>query len=356
MGSPLEDNTIIPHYLTVRFTGGQAQDPGTHTNVPMRYGEVREIIYADDPRSRSKKYTEYRVEIEHRDGDGPGVRTIYPNCRVGRLFGGAADFFRYTLRANPKARRRADGAFGIGSKVMVVCLNGDITNSVIVGGLDDENTAAELRQDGHNLVGRFNGIEVDINDAGELTLTFAGATQEDGTLRQGVDAAAGGTQLTFDKSGGLLVKHNNQTLYLDHQNQSWALHADQAVTVTGEQSLDLKTQKTATITAANTKIGGDDASEALVKGTTYRGDQSVMNQKVVQQLEVVAESLTALGAILQASASMLSSNKPIPAGGALTAANPVLLLAAGALQSAVAAISDFEGQRARHLSEKNTTD
>lgn len=176
---------IIPSHL--RYPG----EPGVGgssflSNVQLRPGEVQEAIYPQDPRNRSKRFIEYSVYVQHRE-NGTAVTKIYPNCILMNSFGGFADQLTYTLRAEANAdtqnSAKQSGEPGKGSKVLVLCLNGETHSAIIVGGLRDASRDSDPKSDkdqGHHLHFAFNGVIFDIDKDGQLTLQVTGATDAEG--------------------------------------------------------------------------------------------------------------------------------------------------------------------------------
>lgn len=102
MAQILDDNTVVPSFQGLQPRGA-ARDTGNLNNLALRMGEVKDIVYSDDTRSITKKFTEYTVEVQHRDNRAAGTTTLYRGCLVSNLFGGAADSFRYTLRKDDQS-------------------------------------------------------------------------------------------------------------------------------------------------------------------------------------------------------------------------------------------------------------
>ena len=70
MAFEFKNRMVIPSYLGSREMG-KIQDLGSFSTFQLMQGEVKEIIYPDSKKSVSKKYIEYRVDVEYRDGEGP---------------------------------------------------------------------------------------------------------------------------------------------------------------------------------------------------------------------------------------------------------------------------------------------
>jgi hypothetical protein len=369
----LADNTVIPSYLGMR-SRGRPGDNGSQNNLALRMGEVKELVYPDNPRNISKRFIEYRVEVQHSDGNGPGVGAIYEGCILANPLGGMADRSSFTLRADEAAQASPDG-IGTGSKVLLLCVNGQTTQAVIISGVRDttqDQTTVESKADGHNLFWEFNGIGFKVNKDGEATVSFRGATKTDGTL---AGADNGPTTVQFLKNGNLEIrtKDSNQSIVIDNEHKKVAFNFDSEWTVnvngSGSQTYgkDWKATAGTTITLAATGAialtsstgtmalscaGGlsltsaglsiGKATDAMIKGSTFRAHQSAMHQHLMAQLQALSAALAAAGTALAAS--------QFPSAGTQ------LGLAATAAASMTTAIGQFEGQAHEILSTVNKAD
>ncbi len=248
---------VIPSFLSDGSGSGDHYDGDAFNNVRLRMGEVQEIIYPNDPRSLSKRIIEFDVLVQHLS-NGTAVAKIYKYCTVSNLFGGIADKVHYTLRpdkgaATTNSTRRAGP--GIGSKVLILCISGSHYNAKIIGGVDDTEDAADPNE-GHFYHARFNGIDLAINNDGELTLTYQGAMKADATPAEGVDSNAVGTTVKIQKSGNFVVSDGSgkNTITLDHS--------------TGKISITSENQ--VVVDSAKVSLGSAGASEPAVKGNAWK--------------------------------------------------------------------------------------
>ncbi len=195
---------VIPHFYGAR----PMEDDGDGlSNVRLRVGEVQAVFGPKHPLNVSKKRNEYQVHVTHR-ANRTIVTKLYEHCFLSDAFGSFADFIRFTLRADPSARRNPVKP-GVGAKVLILCINGESQNPVILSGIPDAAREGDPdptdEEDGHHLQAVFNGVEFDINKDGELLITYGGATNADATLAEGVDKDAVGTFITLKKDGSVLV-------------------------------------------------------------------------------------------------------------------------------------------------------
>lgn len=381
MANILEDNSVIPSYMGSMAQGDSYGDPGTMTNLSFKTGEVREIIYPDDKRNVNQRFIEYIVEVQEKDGSGPGTSTRYAGCVVSNLFGSVADILRFTYRADKKDQPTEDG-IGVGAKVAMLCVNGDTTKAVIIGGFRDTGTdtsgdlpqGKDLKDDGHNLFFEFNGIQISINKDGELQVRYRGATKVDATLSDDADADAEGSTIIFTKEGGIkaYTKDEAQFVHIDHKNkkldiladEQWhvkvnkklAFEAGDEITVKGDKTCTIEMSDKVFIKSAGVHVGG--ASEDWMMGSTFRQQQQTLHNTMLGQLNTLSGLISTAATSLQAA----SVAQKVPVAGAIAASVPLQLAAtaltsAGPIFSALAsAITSFEAQAATYLSKKNKND
>jgi hypothetical protein len=278
-------------------------------NLPLRYGEVKEVIYPTDQRSQSKKFLEYRVRVVQRNGSSASSPTDYRNCYVASLFGGVADKFQYTLR--PATHLYPDNGrtdLRDGSRVLLLCINGETNNAFIVAAIPNEQGEGDSQEDGHNLQFEFNGLNANINKDGEFVVTHKGATDIKGNL---VDAGAPtGGYFKFKKDGTFLIYPKE-----------------------------------------GVRIG--EATDFFILGSTYRDAESQMHQSVTDALDQAASILNQAGAslIVAAGAAVYSTAAP-----QIGSAGTRIVVASTFLRAARAAILSFEQGADSYLSTRNKSD
>jgi hypothetical protein len=349
----LPDNSIIPSYLSLVSTL-RVEDDGQFTNLALRYGEVDEIIYPNDKRSLSQKVVEYNVKVQHYDhNNGTSITKMYPHCVVATLFGGKADKFRYTLRAAKSGKKKPDETgLGQGSKVILLCLNGEQNQPIILSGIwdqtDDSEEKAKAKDLGHHLYWRFNGISAFINDDGELVVTYNGKQDVDGTLNSDVKEEQVGTRIQLLKNGnvGIRTKDDKQYIVINHEDGEIQQLADK------EWHLNVSNGKTI-IKSKGVELG--DATDKMVLGTTYRKAEDAMLDDIQSACTGLLQKIATCGAALQAGALALTTSA--------AAASPSFDLAAKTflqtiqdVQKISKAIITFKGKANTYLSDINLLD
>ncbi len=210
---------IIPSFYN---TDGYEGGGGAFENTTLRPGEIQEILYPDDPRNLSKRFIEYRVYVQHRE-NGTAVVKMYENCMLLNSLGGRVDKLTYTLRADSSSSKSASSEkvnSGLGSKVLLLCVNGETSNAVIIGGLRDDKDDKDSKDAGHNLHFSFNGVECTIDKEGQLTLQVSGPTDAEGNANGSgglpstvkvekdgtISASTGGASISIGGSGAITIK------------------------------------------------------------------------------------------------------------------------------------------------------
>jgi hypothetical protein len=383
------DGTVIPSYLGVR-PRGEAEDTGAFTNATLRLGEVLKRHNPGSDKSLTRKFYEYEVEVQHRDGSGPAVNCTYTNCLVANLFGNGADLCRYTLRLHTQ-RETQNEDIGTGAKVLLLCLNGENAKAYIIGGIRDVETDStkDDPQDGHNYFWEFNGIRQTVDDDGQYTMLFRGATAVNGAPAHDATAdndssdANAGTQFIFDKGGGIsLLSGSDGTtdsfgvpgsirLVMDAKAHELSLVSGGTSLIQAHEDIDVKTDANVVVTADKIKLGSKDAAEALVLGTTYRQEQRGMHNNMMSTLTAVSTTIRQLAvshnavgaALVSAGTAMLAGpTGNIVAAPFITLASTQMMAMGVSLQTMAqqmdqikSFINSFESNDSDFLSDHHTT-
>jgi hypothetical protein len=237
---------IVPSFLMVPGEQG-AYDGSFLNNIRLRIGEVQEIVYPSDKKSRSKKFIEYRVFVQHRE-NGTATTKMYENCVLSNLFGGFADQLHYTLRTDKSAGQKNGGKQpgmpGKGAKVLLLCVNGETHSPIIIGGLREVETDSDPKDGstGHNLFFEFNGVNIVIDKDGQLVLTVKGATKADGKPADGVATDRLPSTVKVEKDGKITASTK------DGKN-SVVIEQSGKITITSEKEFNVVCNGKAKITA-----------------------------------------------------------------------------------------------------------
>lgn len=375
MGQRQPDGTMIPAHLA-STSMGEAEDIGMLSDMTLRLGEVVEIIYPDNAKSKTGRFIEYTVDCFSRESGSIGTKVRYEGVLLSNLFGNGADIFKFTLRLSNK-KENEDGTVGLGAKVLILCQNGESASSFIIGGVRDTSTetTSDSKDDGHHLLWKFNGIGVNINKDGELALTFGGATDVDGKLSEGVDKNNAGAGITLKKDGSLEIQDaaTLQKIQIVHPDGKIHIEASKLLeTVASDGTTIDSANGLVKITSKGTKIGGDAAVDALVMGTTYRSKEIDLHTTMLASLTKMA---TLLGTVATLNSTIgitlvgIGVSFAAPIVGPVVAAPQVGIAAvtffamstavsslAAEVANIIQAIAKFEAGASSYLSKKNTTD
>jgi len=277
-----------------------------------------------------------------------------------------ADVLKYTLRPNPANSTPTPGKLGTGSKVTILCVNGDRQQAVIIGGILDgqndptpDNAAA-----GHHLEFEFNGLSADIADDGSLVVTFNGKTDADGSLDDSADEDAQGSTIAMTADGNITVSSP------DMMNQVVWDFANNQLTVTGDQNLNLNCNGPINLVGSSVKIGA--GNNAMMLASNYRFNDTLMNQTLFSLATSLASICAAAGASVTTGGGLVTAASPLliipvvgtmlasipftAAGAAFTAAGGTLTSAGPVFAAWGAALQAFEAQSSTYLSGKNFND
>lgn len=358
---------VVPSYLGSRMMGENVEATTQGHAVNLMLGEIKEIIPPDSPHSLSKKYLEYNVDVQWREGMGPTSIVKFTNCLLINTFGAVADKLDYTLRVDQK-KPTGKNVTTKGAKVLVLCLNGSANTAYIIGGIR-EDKGGDVNE--HALSFEFNGVQVDISSEGELQIRHRGPTTIEGELQNPTDLLTEGSTIVFDKDGGieLATKDKSQYVFLNNKDKKIDILADDQwhVKVNGQLSFEtgkdisIKTASTCELDAAgkvsiqSAGVNVGLATEAWMMGTSYRAQEGIMHTAMSSTLASLAGLVTAAAGNLQAASAALkisasAASAPMQAAAtALTTAGPLF----GVMASAIIA---FESQAIRYLSLKNKND
>jgi len=319
---------VIPSFLGRR--SNEYYDGDMFDNIRLRAGEVQEIVYPDDERNLSGRFTEYRVLVQHR-ANGTAVTKMYDHCLLANFLGGLADKVHYTLRPEPSDADSQKNGVGKGSKVLLLCVNGESDNAVILSGMrdgaDQTDAQSKAKDLGHHFYFNFNGISFFVDKDGQAVFTYNGKTDIDGKTNSDVDSKAVGTTLKFTNDG------NAQFADKDAKNALTIDHANKKVTIAREEKFEI-----------------GNANEAFVLGTTYRKAEHKLNNKLKDQLDTLNQQLIQVTRALQTCKTLPT----IISGLALAAT--AIQQCAQAVSQMKSAISDFESDDSKYISTKNFGD
>lgn len=334
MSQILDDGSVVPSYL--RVSSSQDEISGWRYalhDVSLRVGRVVAQYPPDDPNNRNKKYIEYDVEVQHADGAGGFATITYPRAQIASLFGGIADRMQWTPRI---VNFDVSKQIGDSSRVLLLCLNGNSRAVFIIGGLPHPDV--KTKQDPslkHNLDWEFNGLNMLINNDGEMILTHKGATDSSGKI---IDETGAYSSIMFSKDGEIILGYtvdteNKPSFILDKQNDKILSYSKSHTELTADDKFLINTK--------NGFIVNPDGilPQAFLKATLYRQQQQLLHTSLQTLLTTATGFASTAGvALTGASAAIVTSGIAAApflatAGAALTALGPIFTSMQVAIQS-----------------------
>lgn len=250
----MNHSDIIPSIYSTREVG---KSRGMYvgqmwSNEMFRSGEVIRKVDPGSQDSRSKLFYEYDVLVSHYENEAFTTK-IYRNCFLINSLAGLADKSHFTLRPSDSANPAVPGN---GSKVLLLCLDGNETQAFILGGIQAE-ADPDDESKGHNYYWEFNGAVFEVNDDGSWSITNNGKTNIKGEADQNRNNDGSGTKVTVEANGNFTIQTpNGQSIVLDNTSNTITINSDSQITIKTTQ---------ATIDANQISLGSQ-ASSPYVKG------------------------------------------------------------------------------------------
>lgn len=252
MNNFLRNGAVLPHGLLGDDAGAEKNGfKKSYQNNALKMGVVIETYPTSDTKNKSKLAIEYDVMVMEQHEDRGATTMLYRNCFSAEGLGSVADFFEQTLRKKKKQTSKGPGLNTKGQNgavVLLLCLDGMADKGIIIGALTHPDRKTTLTDEGPRLEGEFNGVNVKVESDGSCTLTFKGATDNDGQV---TDSSQGNTTVKIEKDGSYQVDHKTITDRLDKNGKA---------TRTADDDISNITKKNFVISAqqnANIDLGQD---------------------------------------------------------------------------------------------------
>ncbi len=204
---------IVPSYVRLFESNGTSGYTRGLNEVTFRFGQVIAQYAPDTDGNFNKRFWEYDVSVQHVSEGGAQTQIVYPRCQMASLFGGVADHIEWTPRLSLNAGGSTQGKPGLNSIVALLCLNSNVRQALIVGGLKHPGLPQEKSNLGHHLVFEFNGIKIDVNKDGEFNFLRRGPTDANGDPISEDDKNANASA-AFLKGGSLVLANGTKTQFL----------------------------------------------------------------------------------------------------------------------------------------------
>jgi hypothetical protein len=318
-------------------------------NTALRCGTVIETIEIDNPNNISRRTPEYTVMVVEQDKEGGANSSVYKNCVVAESFGAIGDFFEKKLRCTTKAKDTTksgslNSKANDGSIVLLLCLNGNAETGIIIASLSHPQRKTTLTpKAGKHLEGEFNGVNWQVNDAGELIVTFKSATDNKGVP---IDPKIGNSFFKIDKSGSMQLndfsvdktkEKANDYILIDKPNQSIEIGANKNISISAKENLNLSSTKNTNLSCADLVANISGAAGLNVGKDMNLLITGALNSKA-KSLDITVDTI----AQITAKTLQLKGESTTIEGSTVTVKSPKITLGDGATP-AVTSLTQFLG-------------
>jgi len=319
----LDNGTVLPAGLLGHDEeSSMAGFNKTYKNFALRMGIVVSSIPVSNPNNQSKLCNEYDVLVFEQQEDQGSSIIRYKNCLSAEGLGSIADFFEKSLRV--QTRKPKNGSIDTkdqnGAIVILLALDGVSEKAIILGSVTHPDRKTTIKSDAPHLEGEYNGVHVVVNEDGSTTLTFKGATDNEGKI---IDSSQGPTEITIEKDGSYQVKHKTINQRLD-KNGKASLTADDDISnttkknynVTATENISLKSTKDTNIACDKLVAAAQGSATLTMQALSIEAKANIDIKG--QQLQVEAQAMAMI------KAPMITLDGLVALGGA--GGQPVLLL------------------------------
>ena len=265
MSNFLNNGAVLPNGLLDYSSDGM--DEGfnrTYRNTAMRLGVIVACYPTTDKRNKTKLAPEYDVVVIEQNEDKGSTTSLYRNCLSAQGLGGIADFFEVTYRKQVTKKYKSDAVRlneQNGSLVLVLCLDNASEKGMIIGGFPHPDRKTTLKDDKPHMEGEYNGINLKVESDGSTTVTFKGATDNDGKL---LDEKSTPTTIKIEKDGSYQVEHKTIKQRFDKKGKA-DLTADDDISNTTKKNFNVTA--TENVNTTSTKNTSMKMAEFLLKAS-----------------------------------------------------------------------------------------
>lgn len=246
-------------------TGKDQQAKGTK----IVQGQIKRVHYVDDRTNKSKQFVEYDIIIRESSGNS----STYQNVPYMGDISSGNDSSETVLEPSDFAYQGKLDDTNVpknknGTLVYVAFLDGNLDKPFILGGSLHFRQSPATRADGIRKKGEFRGLQWEINNLGELTITYNGNRKPDGTLER---SDTGPTQIKVDKDGVFTLTDNQgQKIEMNRTTKTITLSNGTTVTFDGTgDKIRLEAAGGGTLDLTDGKVAlGTSAVEVLDKLST----------------------------------------------------------------------------------------
>ena len=282
----------------------------SYQNSSLRIGVITNVYPKGDPKNITDLANEYDVIVFEQNEKQSATPITYKNCLSSEGLGSIADFFEKTLRVQKKEGKSVDTKNQNGAIVLILCLNGVSDKGIIIGSVIHPDRKTTLTDEGPRLEGEFNGVNIKVEKDGSTSLTFKGATDNDGKV---IDSSQGNTEMKIEKDGSFQVAHKGVTQRLEKggvasltaednisntTKKTFSVTAIEDITLEATKNMSIKAQDMVAKITGSASLECDSGTvksdgEYGIKASTIKAEaQSMVNIKAPS---IVIEGLVALG-------------------------------------------------------------
>lgn len=264
------------------------------SDVTLKVGVIIKKYDIGDDNNISQAFPEYDVLAVSQEKDMGTASIIYKRCQVLQNFGGIGDFFEAKLRQPDKdplkPKENEDPKEENGSIVLLLCLHGNQDTGIILGALQHPKRKTTLTKDkGNHLEGEYNGVNWQINDDGELTLTYKSKTDNDGKPQ---DESAGGTFVKISKDGSVEINDGeSESIKIDKPGKNISTKAENDISSDSGAATNITAGAAVNITAgadliakaegmANIEAGSMITIKAAASATIEASSTTIKSQSI----------------------------------------------------------------------------
>ena len=267
MSNQLKNGTVLPSGLLGHNPNAiAAAFNKTYKSTALRVGVVIDSYVVGSPKNLSGLATEYDVSCMEQNENRGTTTTTYKNCMLASGLGSIADFFEKTLRVREKRTDKGEATRPNdqnGSLALILCLDGIVDRAVVIACFPHPDRKTTLTTEDPRLEGEYNGINIKVESDGSTTLTFRGATDNYGKVK---DSTQGNTVVSIEKDGSFQTKHKTITQRLD-KNGKASLTADDDISNTTKKNFNATATEGINLTAKKDLVTSSDKLTMTAQGS-----------------------------------------------------------------------------------------
>jgi phage gp45-like len=302
MSNIMNNGAVLPSgLLGVADADMMAGFNKTYKNNALRIGVVVASYPTSNDKNRSKLTTEYDVLVVEQQENKGTTTLLYRNCMSSEGLGSIADFFEKALRPKKKKTTKGDSVNlkgQDGAIVLLLCLDSMSDKGIIISALTHPDRKTTLKDEGPRLEGEYNGLNIKVEKDGSATLTFRGATGNDGNV---LDKEQGDTVIGIEKDGSFQIKvakEKGVTQRFDKKGKA-SLTAEDDISnttkknfnVTATENVEIKATKNFTLDCKDlvAKASGSAILECQKLTIKSQSEVSIKGREIKMEAEAMAK-------------------------------------------------------------------